>query len=228
MTSSTTLSVSDELATKLAVARPLLGLATARIFDAPPTTFARTYPEYLRAMHNVVVATVPLIDAARRRLRELDASTDPLVAPVAAFLDAHRGEEVGHDDLVLADLAALGLPPTFVTDRPPLPEAVDLVGAQYYVVNHVHPVVLLGHIFMSEGAPMAPARVADVIERSGLPAAAFGSLRLHGTLDVDHGAALAALLDTLPLDARLRAALGQNALTSVRHAAALLEHVARL
>jgi Iron-containing redox enzyme len=214
-------SIGSRLEAKVEIAYPLLASASARLFAAPD--LADRYPEYLRAMHNVVCATVPLMDEC---LRVLAGQDDPLSTTLRAYFGEHIEEERGHDDLVLADLDALGLGPGFVRDRPPYAAAAALVGAQYYWIRHVHPVVLLGHVLVFEGRPMATERVEQLVASTGLPADAFGSLRLHAALDVDHRQELRRLLDRLDLPPRLEGALGVNALATVRHAADLIDGLA--
>jgi hypothetical protein len=220
----TAASVTGALTAKVDATYPLLGRAMARLFAAPdlPTR----YPEYLRAMHNVVCATVPLM---RECLAELHARPDDPLTPVLLdYFGHHIEEEAGHDDLVLADLAALGLPETFVTDRAPFVEVTALVGAQYYWIRHVHPVVLLGHVYVFEGYPMPASRVDELVDVTGLPPAAFGSLRLHAELDTDHRHDLLALLDGMVLGEKLDACLGLSAMATIRHAAELMETLATM
>jgi hypothetical protein len=220
----TTTTRSADLTIKVGAAYPLLGLATARLFEAPD--LAARYPYYLRAMHNIVCATVPLMEESMRLLAAAD--DDPLAAPLLEYYGGHVDEERGHDDLVLEDLAALDLPASFVTDRPPFLGATVLVGTQYYWIRHVHPVVLLGHVFVFEGFPMSEGRVDQLAATTGLPDAAFGSLHLHSALDAEHRQDLLALLDRLPIPPTLEAAIGLNALATIRHAAALMDELVAL
>ena len=76
----------------------------------------------------------------------------------------------------------------------------SLVGAQYYWVLHHHPIALLGYIALLEGNPPSPDSIDDLQTRTGLPASAFRTMRLHATADPDHTEALDRFIDDLPLD----------------------------
>jgi hypothetical protein len=179
-----------------ALAAPALRAASADLWRRPGLT--ERYPEYLRVMHGVIRASVPLMELAVRRCVALGPD-DPVAAPLHAYLRQHIVEESGHDDWLLTDLAALGADPTRpLTEHPPAVVA-RLVGAQYYWIEHHHPVALLGYIAILEGnAPTV--RLADWLSSAvGLPAAAVRTVREHAELDTGHTDAVYDLLDELPL-----------------------------
>ena len=62
----------------------------------------------------------------------------------------------------------------------------SLVGSQYYWIFHTHPVALLGYIAVLEGNPAPIEFLNEVVERTGLPRAAFGSMFKHAALDLQH------------------------------------------
>ncbi|WP_308119015.1 iron-containing redox enzyme family protein [Streptomyces sp. JJ38] len=187
--------VGRTLRARLRLTAPALHAATGRLWHGPG--LARRYPEYLRLMHGVVRASVPLMSRAAERCSAL--GPDPVAAPLARYLAAHIEEERGHDDWLLGDLAALGADPAAAAARPPHPAVAALAGAQYYWIEHHHPVTLLGYIAVLEGnAPSA--QLADhVIEATGAPDAALRTVRAHAELDGGHTEALYALLDGLDL-----------------------------
>jgi hypothetical protein len=179
-----------------ALATPALRAASADLWRRPGLT--ERYPEYLRVMHGVIRASVPLMELAVRRCVALGPD-DPVAAPLHAYLRQHIVEEIGHDDWLLTDLAALGADPARpLTEHPPAVVA-RLVGAQYYWIEHHHPVALLGYIAILEGnAPTV--RLADWLSSgAGLPAAAVRTVREHAELDTGHTDAVYDLLDELPL-----------------------------
>lgn len=169
-------------------------------------------PALLVMCHQVMRAGVPLLTAAVDRARTL---ADPVSAPLAAYLAAHIEEERGHDDLLLADLAHAGLARGDVLARIPSPHTAALVGAQYYWVQHEHPVSVLGYLMVLEGRPVGLASIADMQARSGLPAALFRTMRQHAGLDVQHGDDLDRLLDALPLTRAHTTLLGLSLLHTV-------------
>jgi len=61
---------------------------------------------------------VPLTQAALAEARRLD---EPLGPPLAAYLEEHVDEELGHDETLLGDLALLGLDRETVRGRIPSP-----------------------------------------------------------------------------------------------------------
>ncbi|QNE78761.1 hypothetical protein F0344_32875 [Streptomyces finlayi] len=182
------------LRTKLTPTTPVLRAATAALWR--PEGLRGRYVRYLAAMHPLVRASVPLLRRAAERCAELD---DPPSRRLAAYYTRHAEEERDHDAWLLDDLATAGARPA---PMPP-PVVVELVGAQYYRIEHEHPVTLLGYIAVLEGHAPGP-RLADrLIEATGLPAGAFRTLREHAELDGGHLDDLHRVLDALePAPAR--------------------------
>ncbi|WP_405981929.1 hypothetical protein [Streptomyces sp. NBC_00158] len=176
------------LSTKLMPTTPALRAATALLWR--PDGLRQRYPRYLAAMYALVRASVPLLERAAERCSELD---DAQARSLAAYYTRHAEEERGHDAWLLEDLAAAGAGPAAV----PPPAVVELAGAQYYRIEHEHPVVLLGYIAVLEGNAPGP-RLADrLAEATGLPEGAFRTLREHAELDGGHLDDLHRVLDGL-------------------------------
>ena len=118
-----------------------------------------------------------------------------LRATVAEYI----GEEIGHEQWILDDIAAAGGDPVAARDRPPLPATELMVAYAYDQVNRVNPVGLFGMAYVLEGTSVALAgRAADSLRRSlSLPKSAFRYLTSHGSLDQEHIQVLAGLLDRL-------------------------------
>jgi Iron-containing redox enzyme len=182
------------------------------------------YPEYLVMLHGVVRASVPLMETARDRATVL-APADPVAAGLAGYLAEHIDEERDHDEWLLDDLEVVGVDRASVLARTPSPTVARAVGAQYYWVLHLHPVVLLGWIGLLEGHPPDPSMIDAIEARTGWPADAFRTLRAHAELDQDHGDELFEALDRLPLTEAQSSAIGLNAMTSVRLLAAAIDEV---
>ena len=197
--------------------------ATARLLDHP--RIRELYPEYLVTLHGVVRASVPLMEAARERALAL-APGDPVAAGLAGYLDEHIDEERDHDEWLLDDLEVVGVARATVLARIPSPTVAHAVGAQYYWVLHHHPVVLLGWIGLLEGYPPQPSTIDTLEARTGWPPDAFRTLRAHAELDQDHGDELFEALDGLPLTEDQSAAIGLNAMTSLRLLATAIDEVA--
>src|SRR5918995_499983 len=93
----------------------------------------------------------------------------------------------GKLELVLPVLESIGVPPDQVLSRVPSPTIAALVGSQYYWVQHVHPVGLLGYIAMFECYPPARQDIDRVQAATGYGPEAFRTLLLHADLDIQHG-----------------------------------------
>jgi hypothetical protein len=167
-------------------------------------------PEFLFRTYCVARASVPLMEAARIRALVL-APHDPVAVRLPAYLEQHIREEAPHADWVLEDLAAIGHGRERVAARLPPAVLARMVGAQYYWVHHVHPVVLLGYIAALEQRVAPLPVVRTLAARSRHPAAAFRTLLEHASEDVAHIEALYDLLDRLPLTPAQQTALGVNA-----------------
>lgn len=210
------------LRAKLALLLPSLQAASAPFWDAPPSR--ERYVGYLSVMHAVVRASVPLMQAAARRCATVGG--DPVTHPLREYLQGHIAEEHGHDDWIAADLAASGEDPGRCVTRIPTAEVAALVGAQYYWVEHYHPVTLLGYIAVLEGDPPKPELVDHLMRVTGLPAAAFRTLRAHADRDPGHAAAVFALLDELALSADQCQAIDRSALHTLVQATRIMSALA--
>jgi len=185
---------------------------------------AELYPEYLITMHGVVRASVPLMERARERALALGRG-DRVAVATAGYLDGHIPEELDHDEWLLEDLQVLGYDRADVLNRVPAPTVAGLVGAQYYWIEHYHPVALLGYIALLEGYPPDPADITALVARTGHHPDAFRTVLAHAELDPGHRDELDELLDTLPLTDAQRTALGLSALHSVRALAEALDEI---
>lgn len=188
--------------------------AASRAFWAHPQ-LAELFPDYLIRTHSIIRASVPLMEAARERAEGL-AAGDAVAAGIAAYLAHHIREERHHDDWLLADLGALGVPPAQVLARMPSPTVAGLVGAQYYWIRHYHPVTLLGYIAVLEGTPPVVEHVERVIRRTALPRDAFRTILKHAELDPHHRDGLDRALDALPLTTDQAATIAISAFWTVQ------------
>jgi hypothetical protein len=181
---------------KLTQTEPAVRAAAAEIWQLPG--LADRYPEYLRTMHGVICASVPLMKLAARRCADRHPHA-AVAAPLQRYLERHIDEERDHDAWLLADLSALGAAADRPIKEPPPAAVARLVGPQYYWIEHGHPLALLGYIVVLESN--APAlQLADWIASTAhIPAAALRTVREHAELDEKHADAVYDLLDALPL-----------------------------
>ncbi len=202
---------------KIELAIGPLGVACDELVEHP--RLRELWPEYLVIQHQIIRATVPLTVAAGERAREV--RDDPL----AAYLDEHVDEELGHDETLLDDLELLGLSRADVLARVPPPSVATLVGAQYYWILHHHPLAFLGFVGVMEGFPPTEELVQQLIERTGYPPESFRTFSEHAELDPGHRDHLDRVLDALPLTAEDEALLGVSAITTAGLAAQPLEEL---
>ncbi|MCA6091839.1 iron-containing redox enzyme family protein [Streptomyces sp. SCA3-4] len=174
----------------LGLAGPALERSTAALWSRPG--LERRYPAYLTAMHEIVRASVPLMETAALHCDRTSGS-------LRAYLRHHAREERGHDAWLLEDLAAAGEDPYAPGRTPPRPLVAALVGAQYYWIRHYHPACLLGYIAALESNAPAPLLAGRLAAATALPDAAFRTLRHHAHADTGHSAAVFDLLDRLRL-----------------------------
>lgn len=180
------------------------------------------WPDYLVLQHQIIRATVPLTEVALEEARRLG---DPLGPPLAAYLEDHVDEELGHDETLLGDLEAIGVPRTDVLARVPSPSVAALVGGQYYWIHHHHPVSFLGYVALMEGYPPTPELIEMLIERTGYPRDAFRTYLEHAELDPGHRDRLDRTLDALPLEEPDEVAIGLSAIATAALAARSLEEL---
>ncbi len=108
-------------------------------------------------------------------------------------------EELGHEEWILADIAAAGGDADAVRAGAPDLPAELMVAYAYDVLNRGNPAGFFGMVFVLEGTSVALALMAaDRIQQAlGLPDAAFTYLRSHGTLDQEHTRHLEGLLEKM-------------------------------
>jgi hypothetical protein len=174
---------------------------------------ARLFPDYLVLLHQIIRASVPLMQAARAQALQLP-SSDPLRQLLADYLTQHIDEERDHDEWTLEDLGSIGLSRQEILDRIPAPATAAFVGSQYYWIYHYHPVGLLGYISVLESDPGTPDMYDDLEHRTGLPKALFRTYRMHGELDPQHAEELNEFIDSLPLTAKQMSLIGISAMNA--------------
>ncbi|SEG54278.1 Iron-containing redox enzyme [Actinacidiphila yanglinensis] len=202
-----------ELRATLDLVEPALRRGAARLWR--PAGLRGRYLRYLVAMHAVIRASVPLMVLAAAQC-ERAGPGDAAARRLADGLARHIVREQHHDDWLLADMAAAGLPYDQALSGAGSPAVARLVGPQYYWIQHSHPACLLGYIAVLEGNAPDPRLAALLASRTGLPGAAFRTLRHHADADPGHSAEVHALLDGLGLDPARRRAVRVSALHTVR------------
>ncbi|MDE8653917.1 AMP-binding protein [Novosphingobium album (ex Liu et al. 2023)] len=150
------------------------------------------YLRYLAQAWHHVRHTVPLMQAARARL----AHRPELVAA----LDDYIAEETGHDEWILADIAAAGGDAASVRLSAPAPATRAMIDHAYGRIRAGNPAAFFGMVYVLESVSVALAQrgAAAVAKNLGLPAEAFTYLTSHGALDQEHMRFFADLVNGLP------------------------------
>lgn len=184
------------------------------------------FPDYLYRIHSIIRASVPVMEAARDKAATM-ASGDPACAALHTYLAHHVPEERHHDDWLLDDMAVLGVSADAVWARRPSSIVARLVGAQYYWIQHHHPVAVLGYIGVLEGTPPQEAHIRDIMRRTGLPPKAFRTFIKHARLDPHHRDDLNDMLDAIPLTREQEQLVFANAVETQRLLAQSLRETLR-
>lgn len=168
-------------------------LSTPIIADALEGRATRAqYLRFLERAFHHVKHTPSLLMACGSRL---PAERDWLRVALARYI----GEEVGHHEWILDDVAAAGGDAAAVRASAPNFETELMVAYAYDTIARGNPVGLFGMIYVLEGTSVALAsRVAEALQRRlGLPASAFSYLTSHGDLDVGHLGHFASVVNRL-------------------------------
>lgn len=206
------------LRAKIALVRPALAMASGRLWAGADTA---GYRRYLAAMYPLNRATVAVLRAARARC--LRRPGDPLSRALVVFLTRHIAEERRHDRWVADGLAALGSPAA--ADALSVASLASMVGAQYYLIEAVHPVAVLGYMAVLQSDPPSPALLGHLRALTG-DTAAVSALSHHAEQGEAPLAATYALLDQMALGERLRAGVGLSALHTAAAAITLFGELA--
>ncbi|XOV88105.1 MAG: AMP-binding protein [Pseudomonadota bacterium] len=140
-----------------------------------------TYVAFLDQAFHHVRHTVPLLMSAGSRLR-------PHQAWLQKTIHDYIGEEFGHEQWILDDIAACGYDrAAYESGEPPFATEV-MVSFLYDYISRINPVGVFGMVLVLEGtsASMAPAVARIVQDKLGLPDSAMTYLTTHGELDQDH------------------------------------------
>jgi pyrroloquinoline quinone (PQQ) biosynthesis protein C len=150
------------------------------------------YLAFLEQAWHHVRHTVPLLFGVGSRLQ-------PRHAWLQRELVHYLEEEQGHDEWILADIAASGGDAARVRASRPAYETDAMVAYAYDTVLRRNPVGFFGMVFVLEGTSAALAlNAATSIQRAlGLPDRAFTYLRSHGVLDRQHVGNLESIVDRL-------------------------------
>ncbi len=107
-------------------------------------------------------------------------------ALVKMFL-RHATSEVGHDQLALNDLKALGEDVSLIPTSLPLATTIALTAFPFYQIQYHNPIGYLGYLYFLEYMPtQAGAGYMGALKAAGVPDSATTFLHEHMTIDTGH------------------------------------------
>lgn len=100
---------------------------------------------------------------------------------------AHAASEVGHDQLALNDLKAVGHDIEKTKKDRPLPSTIGLISLPFYLIQFVNPVAYLGYLFHLEFFPTKKAsEYMQGLGKLNVPKEALSFLLDHSEIDQHH------------------------------------------
>lgn len=175
---------------------------------------ARVLPQFQINHYAIQRATLPLLRFAIDRLQRFEQTE--FVVQLREHFAEKIPEEKGHDEILLKDLARLGVPADEARQHVPCAAITAMIGSQYYLIEHHHPAALVGYAGLLEFPQGPPSReqVANLIARSGVDPKAFSNYKLHVQLDGDHFHEVAEMLNAFPEEPTLRTLVLTNSIRS--------------
>jgi hypothetical protein len=128
--------------------------------------------------------------ASENLLRLAVANTEP--GPLYDYFVEHLAEEKGHAEWLAGDLHTVGIE---AANTPVPRQAVEMVGTQYYLIQHLGSAALLGYMVLMEcfSMPLAHVETLEVAHGKDL----ILTIRYHAEHDIDHGADVLDMIDSL-------------------------------
>jgi pyrroloquinoline quinone (PQQ) biosynthesis protein C len=170
------------------------------------------YRRLLLELYHVVWHFNPVSAAAASRL-------DDRFRSVRYFLYEHMHEEHGHEQWVLDDLDAVGVPLAQALAHAPTPWTLALVGYNYWAAERRQPCSVLGMLYALEviasvyGGPFASAIRESLLLEGERGVSFIGS---HATMDAQHMAELRGVLNTVD-DAAAQEAIVESVQVNFHH-----------
>ena len=139
------------------------------------------YVAFLTQAYHHVKHTTPLLMACGAKLGD---DKEWLREAIAHYI----GEEIGHQEWILNDIAACGADAEAVRHGKPAFATELMVAYGYDTIARCNPVGFFGMVHVLEGTSIQLAiNAAEVLQKSlSLPKQAFTYLSSHGSLDLEH------------------------------------------
>lgn len=213
---------SELLKSKIDLVDPRLQEQLSLFWEHP--RFADVFEQHLYRLYHAVHASVPLMQCAFERSRQLS-SDCPVAAALVPYFSDHIEEEKDHDVWLLQDMEVLGVPRDQITEQIPPTVVATLIGTQYYYINHTHPITMIGYLAVVEGNPPRAEVLDQIVATTSIPKNALRSFYKHAEMDIHHSDEVWRLLDDLPLTTWHNTLLGMNAMLVTDQLASMLQDV---
>lgn len=213
---------SDILRGKISMVAPRIQEPLSRFWGHP--RFEEVYPRHLELLYHSVHASVPLLEAALNRSKQMEQEC-PVAKAIVPYLVRHIEEERGHDEWLLDDLEVLGQSRDSIKAKIPPTVVATQIGSQYYYINHVHPLAAIAYLAVVEGYPPQRSELDRIMVNTSIPEKAFRSFYKHADIDIFHSQELWDLIDSLPLLPRHTSLLGIDAMLVTEQNASILEYL---
>ena len=178
------------------------------------------YRKLLLELYHVVWHFNPVCAAAASRIEDSHRQ-------IRYHLYEHMHEESGHEEWVMNDLEAVGVPRSDTLAHAASPFTLALNGYNYWAADRRHPCSVLGMLYALEviasvyGGPFASAIKESLLLEGEQGISFIGS---HATMDAQHMAELRKVLDTVR-DKAARDAVVESVLMNFHHFTCMFETV---
>lgn len=178
------------------------------------------YRHLLLELYHVVWHFNPVCAAAASRIPDTERQ-------VRYYLYEHMHEESGHEDWVMADLDAVGVPESDVRSHQPSLHTLALTGYNYWAADRRHPCSVLGMMYALEviasvyGGTFAAAIRESLLLEGDRGVTFIGS---HATMDAEHMASLRTVLNTITDDGAKEAVI-ESVLLNFHHLTRVFEAI---
>lgn len=182
----------------------------------------RQYAAMLRQVFHCVRDNPQMVALATNRFRGEQRTM------VKKFL-RHAASEVGHDELALQDMAAVGEDISGVPFERPQPATFALIASVFHTVEHHEPVAILGYMFHLEyTATQLGGGYIAALTKAGFPPESMTFLAEHAEVDVAHCKLIEEYCEVLlRTPEQLQAALYVQRLTAELYASMLDQAIER-
>lgn len=147
--------------------------------------------EELLFLYHCCLASERLLDDAAAEAKD---SVDYFTSSrLSDYYASHLEEERGEVPVLIEDLRHGGIKVmSFFPDE----IALSVIGTQYYLIKHVHPISLLGYMAVQEADPTPIGTVEALEKLHGVEL--FRFVRMHAERDIEHGKELLEVIDEVP------------------------------